>query len=808
VGRNRTLEAIVSIAGQLDPSLAKSISDAQKQFSGLKVGIAAISTVTVAATAAVVKFGADAVNNAVEFETQMANVSTLLDGTTEQVSERIGELGDDVLAVSNNTGVATDELTDGLYQIISAVGDSEDAIDQMELAAKAAAAGGATTTDAINLLTAVTKGYGDTSADAFQKASDLSFMTVKLGQTSFPELASSIGKVVPLASALGVEQEELYGAFATLTGVTGSTAEVSTQMKAVMSGLMSPTDGMTKALNSLGYVNANAALESLGLQGTLEALGSTVNGDTQALAKMFSSVEAQTAILALSGAQAGNFVEKTAAMYEATGATEAAFAKQTDTLEYTIKCIKNLGKNFMTSIGRTILPIIKDIAQKLLPVVQSGLEHIQPIIENLYSALSPVINVVGDFILGLMPSFEGKLDAMCGLWERMQPVLGELAKKYMPIFQNILGKVGGLFEKIAPVVSQFVESLLPILAQLLDALAPIINTIVDSLSPVFDMIGNLVSSLLPALAELIGFLADIFEVAAPYISEIIGGVLERIVSVVGNIIGVFTGLCDFISNVFAGNLEAAWNGIVSSLANIIKGIANYALLFITPVVEIINAVITGINGIAIPDWVPGIGGKSLNIPTIQLPQLAAGGFTDGVSIAGEAGTEAVISFTSAYRDENIGYWSEAGQMLGVDMRMLEVAMAVASVFDDKLLTSDIPFYASGGFTQGLSIAGEAGTEAIISFDKAHRNENLSYWAKAGQMLGVDDSLLNLLESGIPSSQNMIFNITFSPQITINSTECIEFDLMEKLREEEENLMDMLEDMIERRGGDQYRASFG
>ena len=82
MGRNRTLEAIVSIAGQLDPSLAKSISDAQKQFSGLKVGIAAISTVTVAATAAVVKFGADAVNNAVEFETQMANVSTLLDGTT------------------------------------------------------------------------------------------------------------------------------------------------------------------------------------------------------------------------------------------------------------------------------------------------------------------------------------------------------------------------------------------------------------------------------------------------------------------------------------------------------------------------------------------------------------------------------------------------------------------------------------------------------------------------------------------------------------------------------------------------------
>lgn len=346
------------------------------------------------------------------------------------------------------------------------------------------------------------------------------------------------------------------------------------------------------------------------------------------------------------------------------------------------------------------------------------------------------------------------------------------------------------------------------MAQLLSALAPIIGTVVDSLSPAFDMIGNLVSSLLPALAGLIGFLASVFETVAPLISKRIAEVLNVVIIIVGSIIDVFIGLCDFIADVFTGNWEMLWNDAVSIFANIIMGIGKIALMFISPVVDIINAVITGINGIAIPDWVPGIGGKSLNIPTIQLPQLAAGGFTEGVSIAGEAGTEAVISFASAYRDENIGYWSEAGQMLGVDMRMLEVAMAVASIFDDKLLTLDIPFYASGGFTQGLSIAGEAGTEAIISFDRAYRTENLSYWAKAGQMLGVDDSLLNLLDSDVSRSENITFDITFSPQITINSIESLEFDLMAKLREEEENLMDMLEDMLERRGGDQYRASFG
>lgn len=112
----------------------------------------------------------------------------------------------------------------------------------------------------------------------------MSFATVRLGQTSFPELASSIGKVVPLASALGVQQEELYGTFATLTGVTGSTAEVATQYKAVLSGLMSPSKSMDAALSKLGYSTADAAIQSLGFQGTLEALMGTVGGDTQAMA--------------------------------------------------------------------------------------------------------------------------------------------------------------------------------------------------------------------------------------------------------------------------------------------------------------------------------------------------------------------------------------------------------------------------------------------------------------------------------------------------------------------------------------------
>lgn len=733
MSKHKELEAIVSIAGQIDPSLQKTIANATKQFSGLKVGVAAIGTAVIAATTAFVGFGIEACKSAAEFETQIANVATLLDGTAEQIEQRTVELGDDVLEVSNRTGVATGELNDGLYQIISAVGDSEDAISQMELAAKAAAAGGAETTDAINLLTAVTKGYGDTSGEAFQKASDLAFMTVKLGQTSFPELASSMGKVIPLSSALGVSQEELFGAFSALTGVTGSTAEVATQMKAVLSGLMSPTDDMTKALKSLGYENANVALESLGLQGTLEALGGTVGGDTQALAKLFSSVEAQTAILSLAGEQAEAFSTKTAAMYEAAGITDKAFATQTDTLEYTIQAIKNLGANFMTSIGQTILPIVKDVAQKLLPVLQEGLNNLQPLLEGLFNKASPIIELFGNLISQVLPMGQKHLEAFGGVWEMLDPIISELANEIFPIFNDVLSDVGILFETIQPVVSDFVANLIPVMGEILITLVPIISTVAQAISPILGMVGELVVALLPALSQIISVLVPVLQMAASIVASTLGYAFQFIIPIIQNVINVITGLCDFIANVFTGNWSAAWENVKTIYSNAFQALVGLAKVPINAVVSIVNGLIEGINncGFTVPEWVPVYGGQDFhsNIPLL-------------------------------------------------------------------------PMFAAGGFTNGPSIAGEDATEAVISFDSAYRSENLSYWAKAGRMLGVDDSLFTAYETGSQSNGDSI-HFTFAPQITIQGTGDAKEDIIQALKREEEEFMDLVEEMLSRRGSGSY-----
>lgn len=375
---SKIYELMLKIGAKQDSSLKKACADADKNLSKLSKSAKAVGKVVagayIAVAPTVATAGVAAVKSGIDYQKQLANVSTLLTGTEAEISARTAEIGKDILKVSNDTGVETANLTDGMYQVISAFGDSKDAMGILETSAKAAAAGNATTTDSVNLLSAVMKGYNDVSEESAQKVADLSFATVRLGQTSFSELASSIGKVVPLSSALNVQQEELYGVFATLTGVTGSTAEVATQYKAVLSGLMTPSKDMTASLKKLGFSTADAAIKSLGFQGTLEALKGTVHGDEQAMAKLFSSTEAQTAVLAMCGAQSENLTNKTAEMYTATGAANAAFEKQTNTLDYDIQMIKNLGANFLTEIGTKIIPYVKDLADAALPRVQSGLE--------------------------------------------------------------------------------------------------------------------------------------------------------------------------------------------------------------------------------------------------------------------------------------------------------------------------------------------------------------------------------------------------------------------------------------------------
>ena len=652
MAKSKTYELMVKIAGKTDSSLKNACMTADKNLAALgktaKSAGKVVAGAAVAATTAVGTLGVAAVKAAAEYETQLANVSTLLTGTEAEIAARTAEIGNEILDVSNRTGVATENLTDGMYQVISAFGDSADAAKILETAAKSAAAGNATTTDSVNLLSAVTKGYGDTSAEAAQKAADLSFATVRLGQTSFPELAASMGKVIPLASTLGVEQEQLFGAMATLTGVTGSTAEVVTQLKATMQGFLSPSKNMTAALESLGYESGQALLESEGLQGALEALKGAVNNDELAFAGLFSSVEAQTAVLAMAGNQSENLASKTAEMYEATGAANAAFEKQTDTLAYDIQMIKNLGANFLTQLGTNILPYVRELAEAALPVVQEALGNIGAYITGtIIPAAKTAAEWAGehkDLLLAIAAGVGAAIAAY-----KVYKTTMTAYNAVMAIYKVVTAaSATGTFTLAGAVSALHLKAL---------AICGVIGLVVaagillyknwDTVKAKADELGARISAIWANIDGAVTAAISAISERFPLLGAVLSGVWTSIQDCWANIQAIFSNIISFIDNVFSGNWSAAWQNIVAIFGNVFGLIVNLAKTPINAVISAINWVLSKINSISvtIPDWVPGVGGTTLgfNIPTI--PALAAGGVATAPTLAmiGEGGEpEAVL----------------------------------------------------------------------------------------------------------------------------------------------------------------------
>lgn len=338
----------------------------------------------VAAVGAGVKAGVD-------FQDQMSQVATLLDGN---VNQKIGDMSTQVLQLAKDTGTSTSLITSGLYQTVSAFGDTKDAMNILQTATKAATAGNSTVTDSVNLLSAVMKGYGNVSAQSAKQVSDMAFLTVKLGQTTFPELAQNMGKVIPLASALGVKMKDVFAAESTLTGVTGDTAAVSTGLQATFKALISPTTAMQQVYTKLGISSGQALIKQKGFKGALDLLVKSTHGNTAQLSKMFGQVEALNQVLALTGAQSDNFTQKQKEMANSGGAMAQAYSRATDTIAHKWKVlVQTVNTTFIK--GDTNSGIMKDVGNlldMLTKTVNFTVSH--------WTQISPIIyGVAGAFIV-------------------------------------------------------------------------------------------------------------------------------------------------------------------------------------------------------------------------------------------------------------------------------------------------------------------------------------------------------------------------------------------------------------------------
>lgn len=336
-------------------------------FSGEMTKVGGVLTAGI--TAPLVAVGYAALDASTKLNSGLANVQSL--GLTQQ---RVEELKTGVQDLAIEVAKGTDDMTAGLYQVESAFGDGAETMKDLEINAKAAAAGLATTKEAIDLTSAVTKGYGDTTAAAIQQVADLALRTVQLGQTTFPELAGSIGAVVPLAKQLTVSQQELFAVMATATGVTGSASEVATQMRGTLQSLMAPTKDMADLMHKLGFANGEAMVKSLGYKGTLEAIVNAANATHTPLQKYLSSIEGQTLALTLAGAQSATYDSKLKQLQDAAGTTQQAFEAQT----------QGINKNgfAMAQAKEKVEVLLQRLGDGLGPALSAAATAAQPLIDK------------------------------------------------------------------------------------------------------------------------------------------------------------------------------------------------------------------------------------------------------------------------------------------------------------------------------------------------------------------------------------------------------------------------------------------
>ncbi|MEG0297425.1 MAG: phage tail tape measure protein [Clostridium sp.] len=692
---------------------------------GIKAAAKLGTAVVAAAGTAAVALGVVATKAAMEFESQLANVGTLLDG---DIKKRLGELGENVKKLSIDTGVSTDLLTDGLYQVVSAFGDTADASKILEVAAKSAKAGNATVTDSVNLLSAVTKGYGDTSAEAAQKASDLAFLTVKLGQTSFPELASSMGKVIPLASTMKVKQEELFGAMATLTGVTGNTAEVSTQLRATIQGMLQPTSKMASSIKSLGYENGQAMIESLGFKGTLDKLKESVGGNEIAFSDLFGSIEAKNAVLALTGAQAETFTEKLDAMSNASGATEAAFEQQMDSFKARWGKITNHVKVMGITVGEKFLPALNSVAK--------WVESKMPLVEEALNTMLGFIDTIAAGFQAVRQEFEDTGEPIEYIYTLFKEIFGvELPKEFLWFIEEIIigwqtlwtiikefwdGFVVPLFDQVKEnfsVVKDHADEIFNALSLVFKTMFEVMKGAWDNIGkPIFDMILSLVGTISDFFAERMPAITEFFSQMATDISilwqehlqpcfQAIGDFINNVLApafewVFNNVIGpiidgcfkgiidlwnnslkpIFQNIIDFITNVFTGNWKGAWDNVIGILKGIWDGAVAIIKVPFNAIIGMVNKLIDGINSFEVPDWIPFIGGASASIPQIPMLYKGTDYFEGGVAMVGEQGPELV----EMPRGAKVNTADETRKILGNNNNTNDKKCIIQFVTDSKM----------------------------------------------------------------------------------------------------------------------------
>ena len=336
-------------------------------------------------------------------------------------------------------------------------------------------------------------------------------------------------------------------------------------------------------------------------------------------------------------------------------AFKTAFAGVSTDLFSTLQQILPTLISTLQTAATSILPVIVQLITQIAPLLAQLITGILPVLGQLISA---IVQVAGQLITAVLPVITELIAQLIPVITQIitsiLPVIIDLVNMLLPlvmqIVQAVLPVIIQLLNTLVPVVMQIIQAILPVFIELLNQLMPVIQTIVNSVLPVLVQVINallplfqtIIDAILPVFMQLLNALVPVIQTLASILSSVLGVALEAISGIVQGVMQVFQGLITFITGVFTGNWRQAWDGIKSIFSGIWEAIKSVAKGAVNGIISIINGIIGGLNKLKIPDWVPGLGGKGINIPLI--PMLAKGSRnTPDTFIAGEAGPELITN---------------------------------------------------------------------------------------------------------------------------------------------------------------------
>lgn len=687
--KSKTYELALKIAGKVDSSLKKSCLAAAKDVNTLSASVQKTGRIAAKAMAAVgtavATVAVASAKKAIEFESTMADVAKVVDGLRDQngaFTKSYYEMSDALLNMSKNIPMTADALG----QIMASAGQagiaSEDLAKFTETAAKMGVAFNTTAEQAGEWMATWRTALNLSQTQVTALGDQLNYLGNTTSENAL-KLSEVVTRVGALGQTAGLSAGEVAALAASMPGVTAeiSATGIKSMMIAMTAGA-SATSKQAAVLQQLGFTASDMANRMqtdakgaiIDLLGTIKQLPAAEQ--TAALSQYFGkeSVSSIAPLLKNLGYLQQQFAKVgDASAYS--GSMEAEYAVRADTTTNKLQLMQNKLAVLQVRIGNKILPYVNDALDELsanvLPEVGAELDVIVPNIINatkwLWDHRSAVI-AVGIAIGGTVAISKG-ISTVTTIYKGATAAVkllraAQLKTKIATVAQTaqirahtFAMRASAAASKAAAVASKAFRAGLAFITSPIGIAILAITALIaagvwlyknwDTVKAKAAQLGAKISGIWTKINTAVTTAIAAISSRFPALGAVLSGLWKSVQDVWGNIKAIFSNIIGFIDNVFSGNWSAAWGNVVSIFGNVFGELANIAKAPINAVISVINMVLSKINEmkISIPDWVPGVGGKTLGFNIPQIPMLATGGIATAPTLAmvGEGGEpEAVL----------------------------------------------------------------------------------------------------------------------------------------------------------------------